>query len=222
MKPTKILVALATLAIASNAQAVVLIAAYHSFDATTSNESPDLLAGGWASSLSKDGQASVATGGSNDGNLGNDTALPFVAPSNDGYLRAPINRQPVISLTNNTAMSTQLSRFLFDAGAPAPTPISLTYSLDGATWNLIGTTPDLENLALGPVGGSADFGDFVFDISFITVGIGDTVSFRFQDSIAGVRIDNIGITAVPEPTNVMALALLLTSGVMFRNRRRKA
>ena len=66
-----------------------------------------------------------------------------------------------------------------------------------------------------------DFSDYSLSLigAVPVLGSGSTIQFAFIGSGA---IDNIAITAIPEPAGLLALACVLGSGLMLRSRPRTA
>jgi hypothetical protein len=63
----------------------------------------------------------------------------------------------------------------------------------------------------------------------LTLGTGETVAFMFSGLTVSnpgsylpksLYVDNVGITAIPEPGSVLGLGCVLASGLMLRSRRK--
>ena len=196
---------------------------YHSFNNDTNDESPDYVASDIVSSIAKLGRPGNALGGSNDLTFGTATFSELTPGTNDGYLRVFEEGQPILTVTNNQSAALPLATLFFDAASQnTGSQVAVSYSINGdPTWVNLFTSPNLTNS--GSSDASVNYDDFSINLSSIVLATGDSIQFQFTNPTGGgVRLDNIALTAIPEPANAMALALLLTTGVMLRNRRRKA
>lgn len=213
------LLASAAFTLAPTADASLLVG-WHDFDGVANSESPDYVASGF-SGTTLEGTFSVSNGGSNDGYYGS-SSIPV--PTNNGYARIWENKPFTFSLTNNSGLAVPLGTLFFDAASlDSSQVLTVTYQIGANSASLLGktTTPIA---ASGAGGASVNYSDFAF--SLIGVGllnIGETITF-FVDyaNYDGARIDNIAITAIPEPAGLLALACLLGSGLMLRSRPRMA
>lgn len=69
-------------------------------------------------------------------------------------------------------------------------------------------------------GTGTDYVDYVIDLGGLAFAPGDTFSIGFNQTGTGtVRLDNLALFAVPEPSSVMTLAALVGSGCFFRRRK---
>lgn len=207
-----------------------LLVGYSDFDAATNTENADYALGGFSGTVI-DGPSEVSynTGGSNDGTLGGSSFAEFTPGASDGYLRTIGSGDPIIQVTNNSSQSYGLTSLLFDAANQGGgNTLAVTYRLGtSGTWLSLYTTPKLPDS--GSAGASVDFGDYLKDLVGLDITLlgeagitaANTIQFKF-DGLSNARIDNIGLTglsAIPEPASVVALACLLGSGMFLRQRR---
>lgn len=217
-------VAAALLAFAApSANATVLIAGFHKFNNNNASESADIVFPGWTATLTKAGIASVGNGGSTDGFYGNSD---YAAGKNDGYLRANFYQAVTITLTRtsdpNPAHGT-LENLYFDAAtAIALQGVSATagYRLPGDP-QIYYFYPAAQPVPqVTPEGTPANYADFSYSLAGLPyLNIGDSIQFIFN-GVPEVMIDNIAITAIPEPGSALALGCLLGSGLLIRRNRR--
>jgi hypothetical protein len=226
------LLALAALALPHTANASLLLAGWHDFNANNeptagtdvANESPDYIASGFSGFVSKGGQASVGNGGDDGG-----TALTYYGNSNiqagngignDGYLRI-LSSTVTFAITNVSGPVLQLDKLFFDAARQAGSPVlNISWNIVGGASGSLGTETITANS--GGAGASADYADYSRNLAGIpALGLGQTIQFLFQTGSTGLRIDNIAITAIPEPASLIALACVLGSGLFLRQRPRQ-
>jgi hypothetical protein len=216
-----------------NASASFLLVGFHDFDATGADESADYAAAGFSGTVVKNGEPSVAGGGSNDGYYGNTVSpgFPGLNPgtnpgTNDGYLRSIIAGDPVFRFTNVSYISIPLASLLFDAASlsgGSSFQVDYRTTASPSSWTSLYNTGPAPVVSGGP-GASANYNDFAADLVGITLLTGKWIEFRFDTPTNG-RLDNIALTslsAVPEPASLLALGCLMGSGVFLRQRRRTA
>lgn len=69
-------------------------------------------------------------------------------------------------------------------------------------------------------GTGTNYVDFVVNLSGLTLNPGQSIKIGFNQTGTGtVRLDNLALFAVPEPSSVMTLAALVGSGCFFRRRK---
>ena len=213
-----------TLLLAPSTASATLLIGFEQFDNLANSEGADYSLGGFSGSvIDGAGQASVATGGSNDTTYGNTSLAEHNPAANNGYLRSLEAGDPVVQVTNTSAGAYSLTSLLFDAASQAGGGnVIVTYrqGTTGAWLNLFttGTLP-----IAGAAGTSANYADYL--VNLVGLGItllnGQTIQFKF-DGQPNARIDNIavtGLSAIPEPASLLALGCLLGSGLFLRQRR---
>ena len=109
-----------------------------------------------------------------------------------------------------------LGGLLFDAASSSSvSDLTVTYTTNfGASGNA-----SFSALPSTPVGGSGNFANYALSLIGLTMTSGDWINFRFE-GIQNVRIDNMALTAVPEPSSLLALGCVIGSGAFLRMRRR--
>ncbi len=175
------------------------------------------------------------TGGSNDGTWGPlaESPTPPTANGNAAVLDFQ-NAMLSVSLTANS-FSQRLGYLVFDAatshlafgldvsyvitsGAVVPVPPAVPNLLNDQAVTFVTPT----NPTIG------DFQDFLVDLTSITLGVGQTITFFFDavDVSPGatggyIYLDNIAITAIPETGSTLALGCIVGASAFFRSRRRR-
>ena len=175
---------------------------------------------------------SSTTGGSTDGTYGNanfGAANPTTTAN--GYVKAAENTSfdgdtglSVVTshtyadfkVTSTWSGSMPLGGLLFDAASSSSvSDLTVTYTTNfGASGNA-----SFSALPSTPVGGSGNFANYALSLIGLTMTSGDWINFRFE-GIQNVRIDNMALTAVPEPSSLLALGCVIGSGAFLRMRRR--
>ncbi len=171
------------------------------------------------------------------------STLPTQVGISDG--RVAVANQAVLSVTNGTSNSYALGSLLFDMGGsttqlPLATFTGLTYSIFAGTstigsgslfdnGRLKGANPSnpLTTIAPGfgvvyPSGSdesAQDYSEFIADLSGFTLGVGQRIEFSWSTGGPDMRLDNIALTAIPEPGSLLALGFLVSSGLCLRSRR---
>lgn len=211
--------AFAALTLSHTANASLLLAGWHDFDGTTGNESADVAAAGFSGLVTKGGQTSINGGGSNDNTYG--TLVNPVVPVNDGYARI-LGSNLTFSLTNSSASAVQLTTLYFDAAIQSGSgTVTVQYQIGAGPLSTLAPSPVTNNTLSGAAGASANYGDFAFNLVGVPLlAIGQTINFVFTAS-PNARIDNVAITAIPEPASLIALGLVLGSGLFLRQRPRQ-
>jgi hypothetical protein len=211
-----------------NASASFLLVGFHDFDRTAADESADYALAGFSGTVMKNGDTSIAGGGSNDGYYGNTVSRGFTGLNpgiNDGYLRSYDDADPVFRFTNVSFDSISLASLLFDTASPGGLSFQVDYRTTASpvTWTSLYNTGSTSSIA-GGAGASANYNDFAASLVGISLLTGKWIEFRFDVSQNG-RIDNIALTSltpIPEPASLLALGCLMGSGVFLRQRRRTA
>jgi hypothetical protein len=227
------LLTLAALALPHTVNASLLLAGWHDFDGTVGNETPDYVASGFSTGtyITKGNvpESSATDPSSIDGFYGPDSVGAGGVATNqpasmDGRIANADGVQVV--LKNSTTENYGLQSLLFDAvqnGLGNLVTYNVSYSTtDGDSGNL--TVP---NNTIGSVlpGAGTGYFDFIVDLSGIFLNAGETITFVFDTSWALTsrdgRLDNIAITAIPEPASLIGLGLVLGSGLLLRQRPRQ-
>lgn len=216
---------------AAQSSHAMLLAGWHDFDGTVNNEAADFAATGFSGSFITKGtvpESSDTDPSSIDGFYGPDSVAAGGVPTNqvagmDGRI-ANANGVQVV-LENLTSVSFPLNSLLFDAVQNGLGNI-VTYNVsylksDGGSGALV--VPGNTIGSVLPPAGTGYF-DFIVDLSGIFLDAGETITFTFNTSRPtgsnDGRLDNIAITAIPEPASVITLGCVLGSGLFLRNRRR--
>lgn len=176
------------------------------------NENAVVYTSGYSGLLTKGGVYSVGNSGSTDKFYGNSPY--FASNGNDGYARVlGTASNTIFSVTNNSGPVMQLDKLFLDAHNS--NTFTIRYQISG--------TPGLPILLGSGTGNASSYKSMAFDLFALNVSLlqGQTISFIFN-SPAGTRIDNIAISAIPEPASLLALGCVLGSGLLLRNRRRPA
>ena len=215
-----------------NASATLLVG-FHNFDDDTNGaglalatEGADYALAGFSGTVVKNGEASVTGGGSSDGYYGNTVSPGFAGlnpGTNDGYLRSIDGGDPIVRFMNDSAVSTSLSSLLFDAASQSggsAFQVDYRTTASPVSWTSFFNTGVMPVVA-GGSGASANYNDFAASLVGITLTAGQWIEFRFDGAPNG-RIDNIALTAIPEPASLLALGCLMGSGAFLRQRRRTA
>jgi hypothetical protein len=222
-----ILIACAALVFAPASHAMLLVG-WHDFDGTADPETPDYAAPGFSGTIPS---PSILTKNTDSRDLGGDNGGVVGGPvfygnsniasgtGNDGAVRLiPSGSGAVFSMTNNSGSAISLASLFFDATAASGTSVVVAYRIGAAAFQTLGTfsglavTGDFTNPAL-----AQDFSDLSQSLTGITVGHLQKIDFRFTTS-SGARLDNIAITAIPEPASLIALGCVLGSGLLMRRR----
>jgi hypothetical protein len=213
-----VLAASALLFAFSHSASATLLVGFNQFDATTASEAHDVAATGFSGVVTKGAQPSVNTGGSNDGFYGNST---ITAGANNGYARI-LDSDLTFSLTNSSGSSIQLDKLFFDAAIQSGAgTVSVKYKIGAGPLVALSPASVTNNTASGDPGLSANYGDFALNLLGVPLlNVGQVISFVFNAS-PNARIDNVAISAIPEPASLLALGCVLGSGLMLRNRRIK-
>lgn len=219
------LIASAVLTLAPAAQASLLVG-WHDFQGQsevgyTSIEAPDFIASGFEARLSKSltsRDPGGDTGGSSGLFYGDSTYAS--GSGGDGFIRLGSSPGTFIELTNKSGSTVPLAALLFDAATQFGGTVSTfyRYGTSGA-WNAIGSA--IGSLAAIPDtngGTTADYTDI--SLSLVGMNLNDNQVIQFAFSGGSTVLDNIAITAIPEPAGLLALACLLGSGLMLRSRPR--
>jgi hypothetical protein len=223
------LLALAALVLPHTANAMLLVG-WYDFESSTANESsePGSTALGFSGTLFKNSD-SIGDTGDNGGGAGifyGDSNLPS-GPGNDGLVRVPTPNETIggvdgaiFSMTNSSGSAVSLANLFFDATQSSATTVTtLAYRIGAGTFNTLITYP---------VNTFNNTGTNFSDKSFSLIGIpallnNETIQFKFTvgGSGQGLRLDNIAITAIPEPASLIGLGLVLGSGLLLRQRPRQ-
>ncbi len=218
-RTTLLFAAVAAAITINNASAGILIAGFHDFDASTTAESADVTVSGVTATVNKPGLPNVGsegTNGSPDGTYGSGVdAQGFVLPAagvNDGYLYAAATSIVPLNIVIQNVSSGKdfiLGSLLLDMSAMDPlSELTVSYSLGSNS----GSFPAVTNTM-----------DFSQEFSFagLLLPVGETLSIIFQSSSGLIGIDNVALTAIPEPGSLAVLGCLVGSGVFLRSRSRK-
>lgn len=168
------------------------------------------------------GSSNLAGWNSTDGTYGPDSApgvsgAPVATGTSFGFGGSgPRTISMVVTNTSltNYALGYLLFDFTNDKGFP--TNYAVSYSLSGGPSNvpLIPSTASAGTVVTGNGLNWLDVSKFLG----ITLNSLQTITFKF-DTTNGGAIDNIAISAIPEPASLLALGCVLGSGLMVRNRR---
>jgi hypothetical protein len=225
------LLALAALALPYTASAMLLVG-WHDFDATSDDESsePGSTAVDFSGNLNKN-SPSQGLGGDNGGGSGIFYGNSNLASGSgdDGTVRVPTGGTgATFSMTNSSGSAVSLDTLFFDATESSTiTVLTVAYR--------IGVAGAFTTLAsyntLNPTGDSSNITDLQANFSDLSISLlaipslldTQTIQFRFTvgGSGQGARLDNIAITAIPEPASLIALACVLGSGLFLRQRPRQ-
>jgi hypothetical protein len=242
-----VLVGSVALALPQMASATVLVG-YTNFGASPDTSPNEVATAGLTSSFASGGTAGTLYG-SVDGYYGPDGGVstqPTQTDLSDG--RVAIAHGAVFSVTNGTSTNYALGSLLFDMGGTGnPGGLStfegLTYSIfQGVTLldsgdllddgRVKGANPSnpLTTITPGfgviypPAPGNninlQDYSDFIADLSGLNLGLGERIEFTWNTGGPVMRLDNIALTAVPEPGSLLALGFLVSSGLFLRSRGR--
>lgn len=216
---------------------------------TPTDDPADYTAPGYRGWVFSPEQATQGDGGSYDTTYGNsgistgESPVPQVPPGNgSGTIRTiadPSN--PLYSVLTFWVENTQtagsltlpLDKLYFDAAEPDNGGVinqllKVSWSTTGDLLTSTPLAPPIEVIA--ETAGNVYTG-YALDISTLTLGPGEKIAFLFtSDHKAGsgnydsdtIWVDNVGITAIPEPSSVLGLGCVLASGLMLRNRRKPA
>ena len=122
----------------------------------------------------------------------------------------------------------------YSLNAGSYTPLISSFYIDGGSYdglgNLLPPIPMTGGLIAVPAPAvtptsSTDYKDFNVDLQSLGLYLpaGETINFKFTwASGDAMRIDNIGLVALPEPGSMLALGCLVGSGAFLRIRRRGA
>ncbi len=228
----------------------MVIIGWHSFDAIASTpEAPDRVSSGVSGRLIE-GTASWHEGGSNDGIYGdsdviyppNGISVPDSGPTGDGHARVrpripTANGFLQLEITNNRNYALPLHYLFFDMAEALNLNPGLDLRLEvyfGSTLGVAAGGPnDGQNVHIGNAdtttgtnsGDYSDFTDFSFDLAGLSIGKGNTAYFTFwypggQPQFS-LRLDNIAVTAIPEPGSLLALGGVIGAGLFIRRRNRR-
>ena len=215
-----------------------LIFGFYDFDAGTSAENADV---GPGPSIGADFSLATVTkaiassdaGGSSDEEYG---ATAFVvqnapngAPLGNGFL-ALSSTNTVFSVTNQSLVDYVIYGLSFDVRGINSTSgtrsFAVTYAVTNATSGNVFSTSTVANY--NGTSNYADYSDYDVNTS-IVVPAGETLSLIFRSTgTAQLGLDNIAVVGeeffqtIPEPSSLLALGCLISSGLAFRSRRRKA
>lgn len=206
---------------ASPMASATLLVGFYDFNNNTVAENANYQLGGFSGTVTKNGEASVNNGGSNDGTYGAVTFAANNPTTNDGYARSLSLGDPVFTITKTSSGTTPLAALLFDAANQAGGGvINVSYRTDAGAFTPLGTATSLP--VAGPAGTSTNYGDYFLSlVGFSLSGINSFIEFKFDGSPNG-RVDNIAITAIPEPGSMLALGCLACSGAFLRSRRQSS
>lgn len=211
----------AAAAIIPSASASVLIAGFDSFVGSTANKGPEaavtsfsgtgFLSGNPASSSGTFGGPSGPAAGIDNGRYSLSTA-------------AGTSLSPLTVTLNGSGDEYKLQSIVFDArvrntnsgqvnvGVPS-VDYTYTATINGSTVaSGTGTVSD------------TSYSAFSIDLFGYTLLPTDILAFTIAQvagPAGGIVLDNVGLLAVPEPSGVMALGMLVGSGAFLRNRRRR-
>lgn len=208
---------------------------------------PNDLLGGFSGKMTGTSGAG-ATYGSIDGFYGPDSTLNggiATTTASDGRLVDA--NAATFSVTNGTLFSYSLTSLLFDMGSTSTDATGtklnqVSYQITGgvgsngllvSTGKVQGANPSqsLSTISPGfvvtyPSGATVttqNFSDFIGNLSGITLAAGQKIDFTWGTSVADARLDNVALTgslsAIPEPSSLLALGGVLGSGFMIRRRR---
>lgn len=227
MKPSKFRVSLLTLAAIAFAPTshAMLLVGWYDFDNTSGDEAADVTATGFSGNLTKNTDSRSTGGdtgaGAPSGIFYGNSTIPS-GTDNDGAVRlAHGSGSATFSMINTSGAAISLANLLFDATATnSSSVLELVYRIGTNPFSLPVTFTGLNPTGSTAAGAQADYTDLAFSLVGITVGNGQTIDFSFSipNGTTGGRLDNIAITAIPEPASVIALSLILGSGLFLRKR----
>lgn len=215
------IVAASSVASAANASLSVGVSGGFQNNSNGTNVGPAAASGGTWSTMNTGAIAAYALGDSNvvDGVSG------FLNSS--GYATTPDSTRFIsFSLTMDSTIEPAVSALegiqfnLGNAGSSGPRGVEVTYRIGGiGSFTSLGGTNVPNNTA-------SNFGLFTFNLgSPITLNGDDVVEFRLLGfANAGgnsVRLDNVRITAIPEPSTFMMVGIAGIVGLVAAGRRRR-
>jgi hypothetical protein len=228
---------IAALLAAGIAQADVVVAGWHTWTEATApvaSEGPDEVASGWAgnmgTSILSGGGSRVVASDSGDDTYGNAYSVSGRTVNSTAQLRANNNniKRMEFLVTNNTGSYQTLSSTQFDYalvyGSAAETTNKL-YHLSGASD--LDDTPWIGYNIVPPItmtdNAWHDVDSGFGSMTDLTLAIGESAAFRLEIDItgataAGVNIDNIAVTAIPEPATLGLVSAL--GGALLAIRRK--
>ena len=225
--------------------ASIVVAAFYNFGYTTNPENyppnavsanhpanPNYFESGFSGGVVK-AKASWDIGGSSDVDLGDLDTSVFTVPQvqgGDGHLRVGqdgtghMAGASVVRVTNSSGMPWELDTLYFDAAADIEEQEVLVWtSPDSVNWSFLFGTSVLGPLTFVDSGGVGDFGDYNADLGMMTLADGASIYFKFALNTSNTaRIDNIGVTAIPEPGSLLVFGSMLGAALVFRRRQRSA
>jgi len=133
---------------------------------------------------------------------------------------------------NNTAytitslnISYDIERYRINTAAAS---VSMYYSTNGSTWTSItGTTSTFSTGASSYTFASPTTNSKSIALTSLNIGVGSSVYLRWDfnttgSSSQGLGLDNVSVSAVPEPSTYAAIAgVLALGGVMWHRRRQR-
>lgn len=162
-----------------------------------------------------------------------------------GSIPGPGQGQPDYSVLSfwitNTGDPLPLDRIYFDLASNPPigslnqTVLTKYYmgafnpAASNTWWNLGTTYGNPAGYGLGATSTLNAYNDYSASLAGLILGTGDTMAFMFSGYLAinpgnyvpnAINVDNVGITAIPEPGSVLGLGCVLASGLMLRSRRK--
>ncbi len=183
----------------------------------------------------------LSNGGSTDGNYGPTVpvtgggVIPGNPPTGNGVatlLGSSVNGVAIapasfsISVLNTSRSAIELGYLLFDA-----TTRNNPNQLLGVSYQisppLQGPFPASQTLVDVGYTGNTNFSDFSIPLTGLILGVNQTFSATFfytqiNNVVSDMFVDNIALTAIPEPGSLFALGCLMGGGAFFRGRRRRA
>ncbi len=228
----------------SSSASIIVLAGWYEFENLENNPDlpnrafPDVNEDGFETSTARSGFSSTfSTGG--DMTTGMDSTYgnsDIVTGSDglDGYLRGTEGNNVVLNFLNNGTQSWPLRNLYFDAARCCELTvleIIPTYypaaggqqPLDRMFINDLVQT----SLPTEPVVTDAVYDGRSYNLSGLRFGPGDRLNFQMVSTLgsselrSNLFLDNVALTAVPEPGNFVAVGLLIGSGLMLRVRPRR-
>lgn len=215
----------ASLFLVTPASAAFLLAGAHSFEGTSplniSPEAADVTHPGFSGTVFKT-NASLSTGGSSDGTYGPGTAsghgghtYPGSGAGDDGSLQVGSVAATQFLVDSSSNVPKTLTALLFDASV---NNMRVSYTLGS----------DIIETTLAPTTVTSTSGGFFnYEVDLSGLGLelaadaASSINFFFRSTTGIASLDNVALTAIPEPSSLAVLGCLVGSGVFLRSRSRK-
>ena len=209
--------------VTGSATAAPIVAGWHTI--SSNSENPDVsLAGFNSSTLVKSSGEGPSNESSFDGTYGSTGGSVGTTADDGSYKLRTDGGDNVLRLTlqNNSSEAVSLATVHFDYGVPssgatdnAPKDLELKYLGGGGLGGNDVTINTVSNLSL-PSGPDDDWLNFDWDLSpalmDTTLGAGEQAQFDLiatnaNNSVANSLVDNVAVTAIPEPAGFLLVGL---------------